>query len=396
MRAKRGNGEGMIRYDQKRKEYIGSIMKDGKRYYFYSGKGGKRSTVVAKMNQWRIDHNAEESEDKPIRRTVEVEINEWMENVKKPALKPTTYDRLEFTVNCHIIPNLGSYYLDELTDTIIKKELMDKIGLSYSSVRKVYDAMNGFLRYMAQKDRIPSNPMDSVAPPSNKATVDASADIDLEEHDDVEPLTVDEMKRLKATCLDVCAKNGQRRYVNGSAYLLVMNTGIRMGEALALQWSDVDFEKKTVAVTKNLAMVIDRENATEEKRHKLVIQNTPKTTKSWRVIPLNKEALAALHDLKTLTGTDKTKFIIHTELNSPMAPRNFSRGFRYICRRAGIKTTGVHALRHTYATRLFEKGVDIKIISELLGHSSVQITYRVYVHVIERLKKQAVEALDLL
>ena len=60
-----------------------------------------------------------------------------------------------------------------------------------------------------------------------------------------------------------------------------------------------------------------------------------------------------------------------------------------------IREVGVHALRHTYATRLFEKGVDIKIISELLGHSSTEITYRIYVHVIESLKASAVEGLDL-
>lgn len=63
--------------------------------------------------------------------------------------------------------------------------------------------------------------------------------------------------------------------------------------------------------------------------------------------------------------------------------------------RRRIRRVGVHALRHTYATRLFEKGVDIKIISELLGHSSTEITYRIYVHVIDSLKESAVEGLDL-
>ena len=66
-----------------------------------------------------------------------------------------------------------------------------------------------------------------------------------------------------------------------------------------------------------------------------------------------------------------------------------------MCKAVGIRQVGVHALRHTYATRLFEKGVDIKIISELLGHSSTEITYRIYVHVIESLKASAVEGLDL-
>ena len=78
-----------------------------------------------------------------------------------------------------------------------------------------------------------------------------------------------------------------------------------------------------------------------------------------------------------------------------MEPRNFEATLGLMCKAAGIRKVGVHALRHTYATRLFEKGVDIKIISELLGHSSTEITYRIYVHVIESLKASAVEGLDL-
>ena len=66
-----------------------------------------------------------------------------------------------------------------------------------------------------------------------------------------------------------------------------------------------------------------------------------------------------------------------------------------MCAAVGIRKVGVHALRHTYATRLFEKGIDIKVIAELLGHSSTEITYRIYVHVIDSLKESAVEALDL-
>ena len=66
-----------------------------------------------------------------------------------------------------------------------------------------------------------------------------------------------------------------------------------------------------------------------------------------------------------------------------------------MCRTAGIRKVGAHALRHTYATRLFEKRVDIKVISELLGHSSTEITYNIYIHVIDSLKESAVEAIEL-
>ena len=88
-------------------------------------------------------------------------------------------------------------------------------------------------------------------------------------------------------------------------------------------------------------------------------------------------------------------FIIHTKSGTPIAPRTFEQTLELMCRAAGIRKVGVHALRHTYATRLFEKGVDIKVISELLGHSSTEITYKVYIHVIEAMKETAVEAIEL-
>ena len=78
-----------------------------------------------------------------------------------------------------------------------------------------------------------------------------------------------------------------------------------------------------------------------------------------------------------------------------MMPRNFEATLTLLCKATGIKEIGVHALRHTFATRLYEKGVDVKVISELLGHSSVDITYKIYVHIFEKTKRAATTALDL-
>ncbi len=92
-----------------------------------------------------------------------------------------------------------------------------------------------------------------------------------------------------------------RRFVNGGAMDLILNTGLRMGEALALKWSDINFDKKTLSVTKNLITVKNREKTGP--KQKLIIQEKPKTEKSKRLLPLNKAALQALEDLKTAPGT---------------------------------------------------------------------------------------------
>ena len=174
-----------------------------------------------------------------------------------------------------------------------------------------------------------------------------------------------------------------RRYVNGGAIDLILNTGMRMGEALALRWNDVNWEKKTISVSKNLITV--RNRSAKGPKFKLILQDKPKTEKSRRIIPLNKAAMAALEDLKAAPGYKPNGFIIHTKDGAAILPRTFEQMLELMCSAAGIRRIGVHSLRHTYATRLFEKGIDIKIISELLGHSSTEITYRIYVHVINEI-----------
>lgn len=207
-------------------------------------------------------------------------------------------------------------------------------------------------------------------------------------------LSLSEMEKLRSVLYTRWKRPPQnRRYVNGGAVDLILNTGLRMGEALALRWSDVNLQKKTVSVTKNLATVKNRSG--KGPKFTLVLQERPKTASGKRIVPLNRAALAALEDLKTAPGYSPDGFIIHTKDGSPVMPRTFEQMLELMCAAAGIRRTGVHALRHTYATRLFEKGVDIKVISELLGHSSTEITYRIYVHVIDALKESAVEALDL-
>ncbi len=184
-----------------------------------------------------------------------------------------------------------------------------------------------------------------------------------------------------------------RRFPNGAAIDLILNTGLRMGEALALKWSDISFEKKCLSVTKNLITVKNREKTGSH--YKLIVQDKPKTEKGKRLLPLNAAALEALEDLRTVPGFDPEGFVIHTKTGNPVMPRTLEQSLENMCRVAGIRRVGVHALRHSYATRLFEKHVDIKVISELLGHSSTEITYKIYIHVIDSLKESAVEAIEL-
>ena len=403
MAGRRSNGEGSIYYDSKREEFIGIIRYGSKsegtlkKKTFRSGKGGKKSDVAKQMTEWRLEHQADYCDDHRVK--LETSIKVWADTVKKTSLKPSSFDRLESTINCQVIPRIGWYYLDELTDSIIQTELISPIleddGLSVSTGKKAYNCLNEFLKYATFKHYIRFNPMAIMKAPKPKEHYEVSAESQDETMTEADKaLSREETATLRTVLYQRWHRPPQnRRFVNGGAMDLILNTGLRMGEALALKWSDINFDKKTLSVTKNLITVKNREKTGS--KYKLIIQEKPKTEKSKRILPLNKAALAALEDLKTAPGYNPGGFVIHTKTGMPVLPRSFEQTLELMCRAAGIRRVGVHALRHTYATRLFEKRVDIKVISELLGHSSTEITYKVYIHVIDSLKESAVEAIDL-
>lgn len=154
--------------------------------------------------------------------------------------------------------------------------------------------------------------------------------------------------------------------------LISLYTGIRIGELLALTWKDVDLKHKLLYINKTVAQV-NIEN-------KLVtIESSPKTESSVRVIPLSVKACQMLRIMKS-EQKNKSPFVVSRVSGKQVFVRAYQRGFKMVQEKAHIKDYGFHSLRHTFATRAIEKGVDVKTLSELLGHSSVSTTLGRYVH----------------
>ena len=109
------------------------------------------------------------------------------------------------------------------------------------------------------------------------------------------------------------------------------------------------------------------------------------------MIPINQTAEDALRALKV---NNETPYVIINSRQNRVLPSNFERSFQHILESAEITPYGVHALRHTFASMLFSKGVDVKIVSRLLGHSSVKITYDIYVHLFEKDISRVTSVLD--
>ncbi|MBR6524950.1 MAG: site-specific integrase [Clostridia bacterium] len=348
MAQRRSNGEGSISYSATRKEYIGSIRWEGGREYFYSGKNGRKSDVIKKMNQWKIEHATGKKEFSRKELILEDRIMIWLNSVKKPDLKPSSYDRLESIIRCQIIPRIGGYKVNGITEAMIKDELLEDMkrnGLGESSVKKAYMAMNAYLKYETYHGVIPQNPMGLMKVPRADTVVhDEEEQSNTETTENV--LTTEEMVLLKKIAY-FRWNTGVRRYPTGAAMVLIMYTGLRMGEAIPLTWSDIDFEKKMLSVNKNAVVIQNRDG--KGSKQELVVQKIPKTKSSIRTIPLTRDALDALRDLRSMQSNPQdSDYVIATKDGRMIWPRNMLNTLHRMCEAAGIRKIGLHTLRHPY------------------------------------------------
>ena len=166
--------------------------------------------------------------------------------------------------------------------------------------------------------------------------------------------------------------------------ILSLMTGLRIGELCALKWSDIDLKKRIIVVNKTLQRICEK-----GKKSKITI-TTPKTSNSLREIPISN----TLYDFLIKLRPAKRDIYFLTSSSVPTEPRNYRKIYLTLLKKLKINKTSFHALRHTFATRLIENKVDIKTVSELLGHASVNITISIYVHSEFNTKRKAVKTLD--
>ncbi|MGN0790227.1 MAG: site-specific integrase, partial [Christensenellales bacterium] len=146
-------------------------------------------------------------------------------------------------------------------------------------------------------------------------------------------------------------------------------TGLRIGELLALTWSDIDFEKGILSVTKTC------HDGNESGKHIRII-DTPKTENSRRQIPLSKTLIKMLKEMKKKSNCE----VVIADGEKPVFIRSYQRTFELLLKKLGLPHKGFHSLRHTFATRALECGMDVKSLSEILGHKNATITLNRYAH----------------
>lgn len=392
-RTRRDNGAGSITL-RKDGRWMGSIQ------YGYKADGKpKRITVYGKTQQ-EVKRKLREKSEEFVKndgniilaKSIKDWFSEWLYKELKYTLKPKSFDAKERTINKFIIPNFGYIQINQLTSKDVQALInkMVKQGYSLSQIDKVKTTIAQKYRLGMQNNEVTINPALNVKlPASLKAEVDTKQ---------VSALSEEEVKKLTELAYKT-HPNGTKIYSRGEFIVFLLNTGLRFGEATALTWDDVDFQNHTITVNKSYVTVLNRDKNNINPRTKkpyattMVLQHSPKTTRSTRIIPLNKEAQRALKGLWDCNK--KYELVCANENGNPNSSSNLNRSLKYMLKRAGISTSySVHSLRHTFATQLFRNHVDIEIISQLLGHADTTITYNTYIHIIQAEKIKAVGSLD--
>lgn len=301
----------------------------------------------------------------------------WLVNIKKPTIKPTTYDRLEYIVEHNLIENIGNLSLTQIDDYIIQNYIINKMktdGQSYGSIKLVYSAMNTLFKYALQRNKISKNPLDAVELPKKSLFTTKK----------ITCFSKDERDKFVAACYSRYPA-GPRIYRYGAFYVFMLYSGCRLGEALSLKWKDIDLENRQAKISKTFIMIKNRSDVGTKRIQ--VEQPTTKTGKP-RTIFLTDMAIEALQDLAKL-GNSPDDYIVLNRKGGPVRIYVAQKIYEGILKKAGIDHCGVHTLRHSFVSLMLNNDIPITMISEMVGHSNINITMQVYSHLLQETRVES-------
>ncbi len=299
-------------------------------------------------------------------------LSKWLENYVQPSAKQRTYTRYKEIVEQHINPQLGELDLSEITPYVLQCCVTELLkcgnlrtgkGLSANSVNAIITVIQNTLKTAYSLGMISEYTGDKIKRPRASEKK-------------VECFSISEQKKIEQYIL---GEESTRFF----GVLLCLYTGLRIGELLALEWSDIDMSKGELRVNKTCHYGKGEDDVFGR------ITDIPKTQSSFRIIPIPKQLMSRLREVK------KKSLSTHIVANGSklISIRSYQRSFSSLLKRLNIQHRGFHSLRHTFATRALECGMDVKTLSEILGHKSPTVTLNRYTHSLMDHKKEMMNKL---
>ena len=283
-------------------------------------------------------------------------IDEWLNVYKATTVKPATYDRLLTSVRALEGFTIANMPIDEITSAHIQQYVNELAGKGYglSTIKKQMRIVTAPLKQASALHLIPADPGVGIKLPARCHIRKTEASI--------EAYSPEEQKALRDK-LETLARPAY------AVILLMLETGLRAGEALALRWRDIHLTRKRLEVHSTVVRLANKKQS--------FVQDCAKSEASNRTIPLTPYAVRLL---ERLSQGGKGEWVFTNTDGERLSYEALRWQTGCVCREAGVDYKGEHVFRHTFATNCYYKKIDIKILSRLLGHADVNITYNVYIH----------------
>lgn len=291
-------------------------------------------------------------------------------SLQMPDLKSSTYQKYRQIYSRYILPEFGDMMPDDITTGMIESfrhKLFYEYGLSNKSVKDILIILNSLFKYVTLLYPEYKSP-NIIFPKEQKKDMRVMTDMEIKE------FTTHLISNMTPCSFGI---------------LLSLYSGLRIGEIAALKWSNIDLQNGTISIENTLQRITDSDSSSERKTK--VTIGSPKTASSIRLIPIHSD----ISDMVELMQSDRENYVL-TGTTHFMEPRALQYRLKKYLKNCNIEGVHFHTLRHTFATKCVEAGVEIKVLSEILGHSKTSVTFDRYVHTTMEFKRKNINKISFL